>query len=329
MVLRELGSLLHHCAKTKAFFNGLSLHAAAIKTGMDSDTFIGNHILNFYAKCGYIYYAHKVFDKMLDRNLVTWSTMVSGYDQSNRPDLALQVFSQMLKHFKPNEFVFGSALSSCSEVRELKLGRQIHAQALKLGHVSVSFALNSLILMYMKCGMPCDALMIFTDSDSSLLTLVSYNVAITGLVENDKQELGIEVFKIMRQRGLFPDRFTYSGLLGPGEPMYNLSVGMQLHCLMVKLGHDCKTFPGNLLIKFYSKFNLIEESEKVFRSINERDSISWNTIIAACCHCEDYSNSLSLFREMVKDRKTRPDDFVYASVLSAAADLTSMRFMLI
>ncbi|KAI3443422.1 hypothetical protein Pfo_000087 [Paulownia fortunei] len=325
MIPEILGSFLHYCAKTKDFRRGLSLHAAAIKTGTQAETFIGNHILNFYAKCGRIDSAHQLFDEMAQRNLVTWSAMISGYDQSSRPHLALQIFRQMQKCFKPNQFVFASALSSCSSFKDLNLGQQIHAQALKLSHASVSFVLNSLILMYMKCGMCTHALLIFTDCQSDFLTLVSYNIAITGLVENKQQEKGIEMFIIMCQHGLVPDRFTFAGLLGPGERIYDLSVVMQLHCQMVKLGLDYMAFSGNVLITLYSKFNLIGESEKLLRSIEKRDAISWNTAIAACCRCEDNSKALGVFKEMLMDHNVNPDDFTYASVLSAAAGLASMR----
>ncbi|CAI9774643.1 unnamed protein product [Fraxinus pennsylvanica] len=74
----------------------------------------------------------------------------------------------------------------------------------------------------------------------------------------------------------------------------------------------------------YSKFHLIEEAEMVFRLIVERDVILWNTLIIACCHCDDESNVLSVFREIVMDTNVKADDFTYASVLSTAAGLASM-----
>ncbi|KAL6575243.1 hypothetical protein OROMI_012528 [Orobanche minor] len=324
MMPNELGSFLHHCTKTKAFRVGLQLHAVVIKTGTQADILIGNHILNFYAKCGRTDYAHQMFDEMVHRNLVTWSAMISGYDQSNKPHQALQLFCRMLKYFKPNEFVFASALSSCAGVKGLNLGQQIHSQALKLSHVSMSFVHSSLILMYMKCGMCNDALLIFTGSKPKSLTLVSYNVAISGMVENKQQEKGLELFIVMCRQSLVPDRFTFAGLFGPGEAKYDLSVVMQLHCQMVKLGLNHSAFSGNVLIILYSRFNLLKESEKIFRSIRKKDTVSWNSAISAFCHFEEYSEALSIFREVVTENNVRPDDYTFASVLSAAAARASM-----
>ncbi|KAH6802542.1 hypothetical protein C2S51_033988 [Perilla frutescens var. frutescens] len=325
-MLQKLGFFLHHCAKAKAFRLGISIHAAAIKTGRLAETSICNHILNFYAKCGTIHSAHQLFDEMLHRNLVTWSAMISGYDRRDIPHSALELFSEMQKqNFKPNEFVFASALSSCARLRDLILGQQIHALAVKLSHCSVSFVANSLILVYMKCGVCADALSVFDDSNFVLPTLVSYNIAITGLVENKLLEKGMGLFTIMLRRGLVPDRFTFAGLFGPGGTVYGLSMVMQLHCQMMKLGLDRMAFSGNVLMTTYSRFSLYEESEKAFRSIVERDVISWNTAITDCCRCEDNSKAVAVFREMMEDQSVSPDDYTYASVLSAAAGLASVR----
>lgn len=324
-MLQKLGFLLHHCTKTNDLRRGISLHAAAIKTGRLAETSICNHILNFYAKCGLIHSAHHLFDQMPHRNLVTWSAMLSGFDRWDSPHLALQLLSQMQKHFKPNEFVFASALSSCARLRDLNLGQQIHALALKLSYCSVSFLVNSLILVYMKCGMYADALSVFNDTNFVLPTLVSYNIAITGLVENKLQEKGMELFTIMLRWGLVPDRFTFAGLFGAGETVYGLSMVMQLHCQMVKLGLDTVGFSGNVLMTLYSKFSLFEESEKAFWSIGKRDVVSWNTAITDCCRCQDNSKAVDVFREMMEEHNVTPDDYTYASVLSAAAALASVR----
>ncbi|KAL1549526.1 pentatricopeptide repeat-containing protein-like protein [Salvia divinorum] len=321
MVLQNLGFFLQHCAKAKALRSGLSLHAAAIKIGLVAETSICNHILNFYAKCGLLHPAHQMFDEMPHRNLVTWSAMISGYNLWGRPHIALQLFSKMQKHFKPNDSVFSSALSSCASSRDSNFGQQIHALALKLNYCSVSFVVNSLILVYMKCGMCGDGLSVFTDSSFVHPTLVSYNIAITGLVENKLFEKGMELFMILFRRGLLPDRFTFAGLLGASEAVYGLSTVLQLHCQMVKLGLDCISFSGNVLMTLYSKFSLFPESYKVFRSIGEKDVCSWNTAITYCCHGDDHSKALDVLREM----DANPDDYTYASVLSAAANMASVR----
>ncbi|XVE71883.1 hypothetical protein DITRI_Ditri10aG0187500 [Diplodiscus trichospermus] len=322
MIPETIGSLLHHCSKTKAFRCGASLHTAVLKAGIKADIVVSNHVLNMYAKCGKITFARQVFDEMSEKNLVSWSAMISGYDQTGEPLSALDLFSQM--RLVPNEYIFASAISSCANLMLLGEGRQIHAQSLKYGFASVSFVSNSLISMYMKCSHPSDALSVYSAALEP--NTVSYNAIITGLVENQQPEKGFEVFKHMHQQGIMPDRYTFVGLLRNCADSDALHIGMVLHCQTIKLGLDSAAFIGNVLMTMYSKFSLIQEVEKIFQLIEEKDVISLNTFIATCSHLEDHEKSLRAFAEMFNEYHMRPDDFTFASALSACAALASILF---
>ncbi|KAG4143925.1 hypothetical protein ERO13_D05G003100v2 [Gossypium hirsutum] len=322
MVPETIGSLLHHCSKTKSFRSGLSLHAAVLKTGIQANVIVSNHVLNMYAKCGSINFARQVFDEMSEKNLVSWSAMVSGYEQVGEPLLALDLFSQM--RLAPNEYIFSSAISACSNLMLLSEGRQIHAQSIKGGYASVSFVSNALISMYMKCGHSKDALSVY--SGALQPNVVSYNAIITGFIENQQPEKGFEVFKHMRQQGLAPDRFTFIGLLRSCADSNALHSGMVLHCQTIKLALDSTACIGNVIMTMYSNFSLMKEVEKVFELIQEKDVISWNTFIAACSHCEDHEKSLRAFGEMLNVYHMRPDDFTFAGALSASAALASILY---
>ncbi|KAJ9172168.1 hypothetical protein P3X46_015440 [Hevea brasiliensis] len=316
-----IGYLLHQCSKITALRHGLSLHAAALKSGMLSDVVVSNHVLNMYAKCRQISYARQLFDEMPERNLVSWSAMISGYDQVGEPLLALSLFSQM--QLVPNEFVFGSVISACASLSALVQGQQIHAQSLKFGCASISFVYNALISMYMKCGRCRDALRVHAGASEP--NAVSYNALIAGFVDNQQPEKGVEVFKLMNQKGLVPDRFTFAGLLGICNSSDDFWRGSQLHCQMIKLALHSSAFIGNVIITMYSIFNLIGEAEKSFRLIKEKDLISWNTLITACSHCKDHERALRVFKEMSSECCVRSDDFTFASVLAACAGLASIR----
>lgn len=322
MVPETLVSLLHACSKNRLLHHGLSLHASAVKAGLES-TFICNHILNMYAKCGRVGNAHQVFDEMLERNVVTWSALISGYDQCGKHLMSVELFSRMILEEQPNEFVYGSVLSSCASLMAPITGQQIHGHSLKLGYSSISFVCNSLISMYMKCGRSTDAESVF--DNVSKLSMTAYNALITGFLENKHPEKGIKIFKTMCQNGLVPDRFTFMGVLGSCLDPFCYWRGLQLHCQTIKLKLDSMAIIGNIIISMYSKFGLIEESEKMFKSINEKDVISWNTMIAACSQCDDHAKALNVFREMEEENTQRPDDFTYSSVLTALAGLASIR----
>nr|XP_043630802.1 putative pentatricopeptide repeat-containing protein At3g47840 [Erigeron canadensis] len=320
MGLEVLGSILHQCSKTKSFRHGFSLHAVAIKLGFVSNVIISNHILNMYAKCGNIEFARQVFDKMPERNLVTWSAMISGYDQAGKGIKAVELFARM-KLDLANEFVFASAVSACASLAAVKLGKCIHAQAVVCGFSDVSFVSNSLVSMYMKCGRCSDALSVFVTCSEP--NVVAYNAIITGLVENGQFEKAYEMFRLMCRQGLVPNRFSLVGILGNCITPNDFWIGMELHCLAIKLSLDCLAFVGNVLITMYSKFDLIKEADNIFWSIEEKDMFSWNTFMAACSHALDHGKCLKVFSEMLKTYSVSPDDFTYTSALAACSGLAS------
>ncbi|KAK1383098.1 Pentatricopeptide repeat-containing protein [Heracleum sosnowskyi] len=320
MIPETFASRLHHCSKTKALGYGLSLHAAAVKAGMLFDVFISNHVVNMYAKCGIIKSARRVFDEMSERNLVTWAAMISGYDQAGKPLLAVELFSQL--RLRPNEFVFSSAISACASLLALRTGEQIHAQSVKYGCSSICFVSNSLVSMYMKCGQSSDALSVFATTSEP--TSVSYNAVIAGLMEGQQAEKGLEAFKLMCRQGFIPDRFTYVAVFGYCISAEDLVRGMGFHCQTIKLNLDSSAFIGNVMMTMYSTFNLIDEAEKIFRDIQEKDVISWNTFITACCHCDEHVKGLSVFSEMLNGVDVNPDDFTYSSALTACAGIASL-----
>ncbi|KAJ6407984.1 hypothetical protein OIU84_011319 [Salix udensis] len=176
--------------------------------------------------------------------------------------------------------------------------------------------------MYMKCGKCSDALLAYNEALE--LDPVAYNALITGFVENQQPDKGFEVFRMMYQEGFLPDRFTFVGLLGTCNGRDDMKRGELLHCQTIKLKLDSSAFIGNLIITMYSKLNLLEEAEKAFRSIEEKDIISWNTFLSSCSHCNDHEKALQVFKEMLNECRVRPDEFTFASALAACSGLASM-----
>ena len=321
LIPETITSILHRCSVVKALRRGLSLHAAVFKTGRESDVFISNHVLNMYSKCGDVKSARKVFDEMSERNIVSWSALISGYEQAGECLIALDLFTKM--GVVRNEFVYSSAISACTNLVALSKGQQIHAQAMKVGYASISFVSNSLISMYMKCGNCSDALLVHKCMLEP--NLVSYNALINGFLENKQPEKGFEVFKLMLWCGLVPDRYSFAGALEICAHLNNLSAGMVFHCQAIKHNLDSNRFVGNVIVAMNSKFNLVEEAEKGFRVIEEKDVVSWNILIAACSHSADHAKGLRVFKQMTSEYGLRPDDFTFASILAVCAGLASIQ----
>eukprot|EP00253_Pinus_taeda_P000868 PITA_00868 len=111
----SMASVIPVFAELAALQQAKWIHGYIIKSGFDSDVFVGSALVDLYAKCGSIETARQVFDKMLKRNVVSWSAMIDGYGMYGQGDKALEIFSQMQQRgVKPDHVTFICVLSACS-----------------------------------------------------------------------------------------------------------------------------------------------------------------------------------------------------------------------
>jgi pentatricopeptide repeat protein len=110
-------SILSVSASIAALDQGKQVHAYTIKVGFEPWVVVGNALVGMYAKCGSIDEACNVFEEMPERDMISWTTLISGYAQHGCGKEALQIFEQMQdKGIKPNDITFVAVLSACSHV---------------------------------------------------------------------------------------------------------------------------------------------------------------------------------------------------------------------
>ncbi|KAF3949730.1 hypothetical protein CMV_024437 [Castanea mollissima] len=68
------------------------LWCKAMDCGFEFDVFVGSSVLNFYAKYQKMDEAIVVFDSMLGRDLVCWTTTISGFAKSGLPIKAFDMY---------------------------------------------------------------------------------------------------------------------------------------------------------------------------------------------------------------------------------------------
>lgn len=125
----HLGQLLGACSGRLLFAAGRSAHAAIlVRKDWCAQLFLQNHLVNMYSKWGEMECARKLFDGMLVRNVVTWTTLISGYAQCGRGERAVEVFAGMVGEDPdvcPNEYTYASVISGCGEQGLLQQGMQV------------------------------------------------------------------------------------------------------------------------------------------------------------------------------------------------------------
>ncbi|CAA7400373.1 unnamed protein product [Spirodela intermedia] len=121
-------SVLAACGQAGELRKGKELHGKLIKSSLlttDSDAAVGNALLEMYSRCGCLADARKVFAIMSNRNVVTWTTLISSCGAHGEGEESLILFEEMVASgVKPNAVTFTVVLSSCSHSGLVAHGRR-------------------------------------------------------------------------------------------------------------------------------------------------------------------------------------------------------------
>ncbi|KAJ1277562.1 hypothetical protein BS78_04G013800 [Paspalum vaginatum] len=125
--LRAMPSVLNVCGKEGELTKGREIHGRVVRRlAFDSDVAIGNALVDMYAKCGRVDMARAVFVGMKEKNVVSWSTLISCYGVHGMGQKALRIYQEMVSRgVKLNCITFTSILSSCSHSGLVSDGRRI------------------------------------------------------------------------------------------------------------------------------------------------------------------------------------------------------------
>ncbi|OMO69424.1 hypothetical protein COLO4_29062 [Corchorus olitorius] len=109
-------SVLCACANVASLEKGKDLHGKIIKVGFQYDVFLGTALTDMYAKSGDIESSKQVFDRMQERNEITWTVMIQGLAESGFAKESLALFEEMIRSssIAPNELMLLSVLFACS-----------------------------------------------------------------------------------------------------------------------------------------------------------------------------------------------------------------------
>src|SRR5258708_2470616 len=89
-----------------------------------------NSLLNMYSKCGSMNDARSIFDNIQSKDVISWNTMISGYRQNGNGKESIELFQQMQKQgIQPDCFTYTVALSTCSDLSALSIGKEIHSKS--------------------------------------------------------------------------------------------------------------------------------------------------------------------------------------------------------
>lgn len=193
--------LLQFCIDTKAERQAHLIHAHIITNGYESNLHLSTKVIIFYAKIGDVVSARNVFDRMSERNVVSWTAMISGYAQNGYDEKALLVFLAMVRAgVRANQFTYSSALRACTRMRWLQGGSMIQGGIQKGRFAENLFVKSALLDLHAKCGWIEDAWILFERMERK--DVVSWNAMIGGLAMQGFNDDSFWLFRSMMRQGI-------------------------------------------------------------------------------------------------------------------------------
>ncbi|PON36035.1 Tetratricopeptide-like helical domain containing protein [Parasponia andersonii] len=306
---------LKACASLLDLRTGEEIWFKAIELGYEYDAFVGSSVLNLYAKCGRIDEAASVFYKMPRRDLVCWTSMVTGYIRSGRSLEAVDTYRRMQKEgVEADGVVMLGLIQACASLEDSKLGFSIHGYLIRRDHPMDVVLQTSLVDMYAKTGKLEFACRLFRKMVYK--NVVSWDALISGYAQNGFPVNALEMLVKMQSCGFEPDLVSLVSALLACSQVGFLKLGKSIHGYVARR-LDFDQVSGTAVIDMYSKCGCLSYARALFDRTKTKDLIFWNAMIASYGIHGQGKEALSLFLKMTESLK--PDHATFASLLSACS----------
>eukprot|EP01018_Ginkgo_biloba_P031724 Gb_04381 [translate_table: standard] len=307
-------SVLPACANVASLEYGMEVHEEIIRSGFQSDMVVENALVDMYAKCGNVDNARHVFDKMIERNVVSWTAMIAGYAHNGYVEEALKLFRKMPQRnvVSWNAMIGGCAMNGFLE-EALKLFKKMPDRDL--------ISWTTMIAGYAQNGCVEKAMKLFKKMPER--DVVSWNAMIAGYAQNGYGPEALTLFYRMQRAGIQPNETTFASVLPACANLAVLEHGVEIHQEIIRYGFQYDAFVGSALVDMYAKCGSIVNARNVFDNIADRNVVLWTAMIAGYAQNGYFYEALRLFQQM-QLTGMKPNSDTFASILPACANLAAL-----
>ncbi|PPD93540.1 hypothetical protein GOBAR_DD09520 [Gossypium barbadense] len=313
--LMTMTSVISACESLGNERLGREIHGYVIVTGMSADVSVCNSLIQMYFSLGCWETAEKVFDRMEWRDVVSWTAMISGYENNVLPDKALDTYRMMELHgFVPDEITLASVLSACAYLGKLDMGIKLHELAKRTGFISYIIVANTLVDMYSKCKCVDKALEVFhsiPDKD-----VISWTAIILGLRLNNRCFEALIFFRQMKV-SLKPNSVTLVSVLSACARIGGLMCGKEIHAYALRTGMALDGFLPNALLDMYVRCGRMGPAWNQFNS-QKKDVSAWNILLTGYAQRGQGKLAVEFFNRMIKSNVS-PDEITFIPLLCACS----------
>ncbi|XP_065868602.1 pentatricopeptide repeat-containing protein At1g15510, chloroplastic [Euphorbia lathyris] len=275
-----IACVLSSCACLGQLDIGIRLHELAERTGLISYVIVSNSLIDMYSKCKCIDKALEVFHRIPDKNVISWTSIISGLRMNDRSIESLIFFRQMKHILKPNSVTLISVLSACARIGAVMCGKEIHAYALKTRVASEGFLPNAILDMYVRCGRIGLALNQFKSQQKDV---AAWNIFLRGYAQRRQGAVTVELFHKMLKSKINPDDVTYIALLCACSRSGMVKEGLDYFNNMKLRGVDPNLKHYACVVDLLGRAGKLKEAYEFIEEMPIKpDAAIWGALLNAC-----------------------------------------------
>ncbi|OWM89235.1 pentatricopeptide repeat-containing protein At4g31070, mitochondrial [Punica granatum] len=132
-------AVISACTAMSSLILGQSVHGYLIKSGLNTQEFVENSLIDMYCKCGCLQASCQIFNEMAEPDLVSWSALIAAYGLHGHGQVALELFHEMKdRSIEPDGVTLLSALSACNHAGFAEEGQKLFKDAVKENKIPIN-----------------------------------------------------------------------------------------------------------------------------------------------------------------------------------------------
>ncbi|KAH7446487.1 hypothetical protein KP509_01G058800 [Ceratopteris richardii] len=274
---------LKACGQMGALKRGKELHVEIAIEGFETDVFVGNTLVDMYARCGFLAEARDVFDELQVRDVVTWNALISRYIEHGFDEEALDCLQEMKQMgLMPDLLTYVGCLKACGCLGVIDRGLALHMDISIESFEEDSFVRSTLIDMYSRCGLLLEAQDVFDDLEYG--DAVTWNVLLAGYASKGQSLHVFSLIEKMQEQGVEPNGITYlsaltacshAGLVVKG--VIDFSSLLKEHSEMLTIQHY------NCMVDLLGRAGRLSDAVTLLKEIPcQPNLVTWSTLLGAC-----------------------------------------------
>uniref|UniRef100_A0A0E0M2E9 Pentatricopeptide repeat-containing protein n=1 Tax=Oryza punctata TaxID=4537 RepID=A0A0E0M2E9_ORYPU len=302
---------------------GRAAHAHALRvTAHAGDIrFLHNTLIAMYFACGDVQRARLVFEGMRDRDVISWTSLISGLVQNGSPLQGLQQFATMMHcDVRPDFVVLVTVVKAFMELDNLPGAESAHSLVVKGGFHDEQDVMVTLTAMYASFGCLVAARALFDMVPTQQVNVILWNAMISGYSKNGFASEAVHLFKHMQMvaRNLAPDSITLRSVIFACAQLGSTELAAWMEDFVRHSEYREDVLVNTALIDMYAKSGSIAHARAVFERmhVDDRDVVVWSALITGYGVQGLVNEACTLFQDM-KLAGVRPNDVTFLGLLSA------------